>query len=193
MYQYSTGLRDARLNAIAKAVGAGPTLKMFSGPEPISCEHPDPQRLLVSMQLPRQWLSPATDGIVTKLGEWSATASDVGRIGCFRICDQRGTCHLQCSISAAGGRGDMTVNDTVVVPGQRVVVDQFAIVGAGRPPTTAVKPTTTIDDDDIDEVLDAINDIVADGTRLKFDKPLREEIVRDGTPLKFSQPLKESK
>jgi hypothetical protein len=188
-YQFSASLRDARLNAISRTIGAAPTLKFYSAPEPLTCDHSDvADALLATMQLPHKWLADAKAGIVSKLGDWETTADDVGRIMSFRICDAHGKCHLQGSVSVAGAGGDMTVNDTIVVPKQKIVVEQFAIIGAGGPPTAADRrATTTIDDDDVDQTLgqgihrfaNALNNkIVADGESVRSERTAYGDLMR---------------
>ena len=174
--EFSESLRNLRLTAISTCVGPAGTLKFFSGKAPASCEDDDrPDDLLAEITLPARPFTDARDAIIA--GQWTGVASGVGRIGHFRLSDQSGRTHLQGTVSAPGGGGDMEVSDTIVVPEQRLEV-RFAIVGANGAPTTATdkRATTSIDDDDVVDMLD----VVADGVRLKFDRPLDDNIVRDG-------------
>lgn len=125
-FQYSTATRNAALDAIEATVGATPTLQLRSGAAPANCAVADSGTLLASLTLPADWLSAATNGAKTLLGTWQAAAAAAGTVGHFRI-KQGATCHIQGSASAAGGGGDMTLDNPVLAVSQQVTITGFTI------------------------------------------------------------------
>jgi hypothetical protein len=83
------------------------------------------------MNLPPTWLNTASNGVKTLAGLWQGTAIGSGQTSCFRIYDSAQTqCHLQGSVSGAGGGGDMTVDNTSIVPGQVITINSMTLVEA---------------------------------------------------------------
>lgn len=127
-FQYSTDVRNAKLDAIETTVGVDAVLKVFSGAEPANCAAADPAGLLATLTLPTDWMNAASGGSKTLKGTWSATASGTGTAACFRIYDSTATtCGIQGNITATGGGGNMELNTTAVVSGQTVSVTTFTI------------------------------------------------------------------
>lgn len=129
-FQYSVGVRNARLDVIESTIGTSAVLKIFSGAEPANCAAADPSGLLVTMTLPVDWMNNAASGVKTLAGTWSAAASGTGTAASFRIYDSTATtCGTQGSVSASGGGGDMILDNTSIVSGQTVSVTTFTITG----------------------------------------------------------------
>ena len=121
-YQYSAAVRNAKLDAVETATGATAVLKIFSGAEPANCAAADPTGPLVSMTLPSDWMNAASAGAKTKLGAWSATASNTGTAASWRIYASDGTtCHVQ------GNMTDMILDNNSIASGQVVTVNTFSI------------------------------------------------------------------
>jgi len=74
-------------------------------------------------------MSAASSGSVSKSGTWEdADADATGTAGHFRIYASDGTtCHAQGTITATGGGGDMTLDNTSIATGQTVTVTTFSI------------------------------------------------------------------
>lgn len=127
-FQYSTAVRNARLDSIETTIGTDAILKIFSGAEPANPAAADPAGLLATLTLPTDWMAAASGGSKVLAGTWSATASGTGTAACFRIYDSGlVACGIQGNITATGGGGDMTLNTTSVVTGQTVSVTTFTI------------------------------------------------------------------
>ena len=105
---------------------AGGSIKLFSGAEPANCAASDPSGLLASGTLPTPALT-ASSGATALTGSWSLTGSASGTAASFRAYDSGGTCHIQGAVTAAGGGGDLTVDNVVVASGQTINVLTFAI------------------------------------------------------------------
>ncbi len=126
--QMSTAVRDAMANQIESTVGSSPKLQIRTGSPPANCAAADTGTLLVEMTLPADWLSAASGGTVSKLGTWQANAVAGGTAGHFRIKNSAGTVtHLQGTVTATGGGGDLTLDNTNIANGQTVTITAFDI------------------------------------------------------------------
>lgn len=122
-FQYSVGVRNAKLDQIETTIGTAAVLKIFSGAEPANCAAADPSGLLATITLPSDWMNNASSGSKTLLGTWSVAASGSGTAASFRIYDSGvTTCHIQGAIT-----GDMTLDNTNIASGQTVTVTTFTI------------------------------------------------------------------
>lgn len=126
-FQYSTTLRNNKLNQIDSTVGTSATLKIFSGAEAANCAAADPSGLLATITLPSSPWGSASSGAVSLSGTWSVAASATGTAASFRIYDGSANCHIQGNITATGGGGDMTLDNTSINSGQTVTVTTFTI------------------------------------------------------------------
>jgi hypothetical protein len=125
--QYSTTIRNNKLDQVESTVGTSAVLKIFSGAQPANCAAADPSGLLVTITLPSDWMNGASTGTKTKLGTWSAAASGAGTAASWRIYASDGTtCGLQ------GNTTDMTFDNTSIASSQTVTVTAFTLT-AGNP------------------------------------------------------------
>lgn len=127
--QLSTTVRDARLDAIESTISTAPTLEIRTGTPPANCAATDTGTVLVTMTLPSDWMANASAGAKAKAGTWQDTSADAtGDAGHFRI-KQGGTCHIQGTVTANAGGGDMELAQATVgiVLGQTVTVSTFTL------------------------------------------------------------------
>lgn len=128
--QYSDAVRNARLDAVESTIGASAKLYIYSGAKPANCAAADPAGLLVTINLPADWMAAANAGSKALAGSWSASASGAGTAASFRIKDSGATnVGMQGTVTATGGGGDMTLNNAVIAAGQTVTVDTFTLTG----------------------------------------------------------------
>ena len=81
--------------------------------------------------MPSDWLAAASAGAKTQLGTWQDTSADAaGTVGHFRL-KQGATCHIQGSVTATGGGGDMTIDNVVLAVGQQVNNTAFTLNAGG--------------------------------------------------------------
>jgi len=127
--QQSVAVRNARLDAIEVTTGAAAILKLRSGAVPASCATADSGTVVATIALPSDWMANASGGSKSKSGTWEDVSADAtGVIGHFRIYASDGTtCHLQGTVTATGGGGDMIVDNTNVAAGQDIIVNTFTI------------------------------------------------------------------
>lgn len=127
--QLSTTVRNARLDAIETTISTSAILKIRSGAQPASCAAADSGTVLATLNLPSDWLAAASSGSKAKSGTWEDTSADAtGTAAHFRIYDSGGsTCHIQGSVTATGGGGDMTIDSTSITAAQTVTVTSFTL------------------------------------------------------------------
>lgn len=127
--QFSTTLRNNQLDQVEATTGTSAILEIRSGSPPANCAAADSGTLLVSMTLPSDWMAAASSGSKAKSGTWQdASADGTGTAGHFRIKDSGGTtCHLQGTVTATGGGGDLTLDNTSIASGQSVTISTFTI------------------------------------------------------------------
>ncbi|NGQ93376.1 hypothetical protein G5V65_21040 [Rhodobacter sp. HX-7-19] len=130
-FQFSVAARNAAIDAIETTIGTAPTLEIRSGSVPANAAAADSGTLLASMTLPSDWLAAASSGSKTLLGTWQdASADATGTAGHFRI-KVSGTCHIQGTVTATGGGGDMTLDNTSIASGQQVTITSFTLTAGG--------------------------------------------------------------
>lgn len=128
--QFSTAVRNARLDTIETTIGTSPRLRVFTGAAPANCGAASSGTLLVEMALPSNWLADASSGSKALAGSWSGTGAATGTAAHFRIFDSAGTtCHQQgtCGI----GTGDLQLDNTSIATGQTVSVTAYTLTEPG--------------------------------------------------------------
>jgi|SRR6516162_3696628 hypothetical protein len=132
--QLSTSVRNAMLDAIESTIGTSAILKIRTGSPPADCGTADSGTVLATLSLPSDWMANASSGAKAKSGTWEdASADNTGTAGHFRVYDSGGTtCHIQGTVTATGGGGDMTLDNVSISSAQDVVVTAFTLT-AGNP------------------------------------------------------------
>lgn len=130
--QLSTAVRNARLDAIETTVGTSAVMKIRSGAQPATVATADSGTVLATLSLPSDWLAAASSGSKAKSGTWEDTSADAtGTAAHFRIYASDGTtAHIQGSVTATGGGGDMTVDNTSFAAAQPFTVTSFSLTDA---------------------------------------------------------------
>jgi hypothetical protein len=127
--QYSVALRNAKLDVVETTIGVSAILKIRTGAPPANVAAADIGTVLATLPLPSDWMAAASAGTKAKSGTWEDTAADAaGTAGHFRIYATDGvTCHIQGTVSATGGGGDMTLDNAVLAAGQDVIISTFSL------------------------------------------------------------------
>jgi len=126
--QLSIAARNARLDAIETVVGTAPLLDFRTGAQAANCATADAGTELEHMTLPSDWMGAAAAGAKAKAGTWTGTGDAAGTAGHFRIKDSTDTtCHIQGSITATSGGGDMELDNIVMAVGQSITVNTFTL------------------------------------------------------------------
>lgn len=132
-FQFSVATRNAALDAIETTIGTtGVTLEIRSGTVPANAAAADTGTVLATIALPADWLTAASGGSKTIAGgPWTdASADAAGTAGHFRV-KQGGVTHIQGTVTATGGGGDMTLDNVSIASGQQVSITAFTITAGG--------------------------------------------------------------
>lgn len=127
--QLSTAVRNARLDTIETTVGTSAIIRIRTGSAPANCGTADSGTVLAEITLPSDWMAAASGGTKSKSGTWQDLSADnTGTAAHFRLYDSAGTtCHLQGTVTATGGGGDMEVSSTSFTAGQSFTISTFTL------------------------------------------------------------------
>lgn len=131
--QFSTTLRNALLDTIESTIGTSAQLKIRSGSAPATVATADSGTVLATIVCPSDWMAAASSGTKAKSGTWTDSSADnTGTAAHFRLYASDGTtCHMQGTVTATGGGGDMTVDSTSFTSGQSFTITTFTITAPG--------------------------------------------------------------
>jgi hypothetical protein len=127
--QLSTAVRNARLDVIESTIGTSAIMRIRTGAAPANCGTADSGTVLATLTLPSDWMAAASGGVKALAGTWQDTSADAtGTAAHYRIYDSTGsTCHIQGTVTATSGGGDMTVDNTSFASGQQFTVTTFSL------------------------------------------------------------------
>lgn len=126
--QLSTSVRNAMLDAIETAAGTSCKLQIRTGAQPANCAASASGTLLVEFSLTSDWASAASSGTKTLAAITTTAAVATGTAAHYRLVDSAGTtCHMQGSVTATGGGGDLTLNNTSISSGQDVAITSWVL------------------------------------------------------------------
>jgi hypothetical protein len=129
--QLSVAVRNARGNAIESTVGTSAKLQIWSGSAPASCAAAATGTKLAEFALASDWANAFASGAASP---WliglplSTTGLAANTAGYYRFTDTAATtCHKQGTVTATGGGGDATIDNTSIAVGQAVNVTGWSI------------------------------------------------------------------
>ena len=125
--QWSTILRNATLDAWETAMGTAAKIQIRSGAQPANCAAAASGTLLAEFALASDWAAnaAAASKALNNLPV-SIAAAAAGTAGHYRFVDTAGTtCHEQGSVTATGGGGDMTIDNTSIALAQTVQITSY--------------------------------------------------------------------
>ena len=130
--QLSEAVGNARLDAIETTIGASAVLKIRTGAPPANVATADSGTVLATLNLPSDWLANAASRTKAKAGTWQDLSGDAaGTAAHFRIYASDGTtAHIQGTVTATGGGGDLTLDNTSIAVGQAVTITSFSLTDA---------------------------------------------------------------
>jgi hypothetical protein len=131
--QFSTTLRNGMCSEFPTILGGSEKIKVFSGGVPTNCAAADTGTLIVEFDLASSgdWGSPSSGAISLAGLTLSATAVASLTAGYFRMYDSSAGCHVQGTVTATGGGGDMQMNSTSITSGQTVNLTGFTLTAPG--------------------------------------------------------------
>ncbi len=128
--QLSDAVRNARLDAIETAIGVSAILKIRTGAPPANVAAAATGTVFATINLASDWMSAAAAGAkaFSGLPVSDAAADAAGTAGHFEITASNGTTrHMQGTVTATGGGGDMTLDNTSIALGQQVSITGFTL------------------------------------------------------------------
>lgn len=127
--QLSAAVRNARLDAIETTISTAPVLRIRTGAPPANCAAARTGTVLATMTLPSDWMAAASGGSKALSGTWQdLTADATGTAAHFEIMDSSvTTCHMQGTVTATGGGGDMTITNTSIATNDPITVTTFTL------------------------------------------------------------------
>ena len=127
--QLSVSARNNRLDSLETTIGTSAILKIKSGAQPANCAAADSGTVLATLNLPSDWLAAASSGSKAKAGTWEDLSADAaGTAAHFRIYASDGvTCHIQGSVTATAGGGDLELDNVVLASGQAITITAFSL------------------------------------------------------------------
>jgi len=135
--QLSAAIRNSQLDAIESNAGTAAILRLYSGSVPANVAASiGAATLLAEGTLPSDWMAAASGGTKAKSGTWTLTGQSGAGSGTaatfFRIWASDGTTdHIQGTVSASGGGGDMTLDNNSIANAQTVTVSTFTLTAGG--------------------------------------------------------------
>ena len=122
--QFSTTVRNNRLDQVEATAGTTAKLYLFSGAVAANCAAADPSGLLATLTLPSDWMNAASTGTKALAGTWTGTASAGGTAISFRIKDNTGTTtHVQGTVGISGS--DLNLDNNVLATSQTINITTF--------------------------------------------------------------------
>jgi len=127
--QMSVALRNARLDQIETTIGTSAKIMIYTGSAPANCAASTSGTKLVEWDLASDWASAAASGSKSLSSTpLSAVAVASGTAGYYRVFASDGTtCHMQGTVTATGGGGDLTLDNTSISSSQTVNITSWSI------------------------------------------------------------------
>lgn len=129
---YSTSVKNSRLDSVESTIGTSAILKIYSGSKPATCADARTGTVGATINLPSDWMGAAASGVKSQSGTWSDSAADNSiTAGYWTIFASDGTtCGIQGTITATGGGGDITLDSVSITAGQQVDINSFGLTAA---------------------------------------------------------------
>ena len=131
--QFSTSYRNALLDQLETTAGTSAKIHIVTGAVEVNCAAAEAGTKLVEFDLASDWAANAAAGSKS-LSSTPITANAVagGTAAHFRLyASDNTTCHMQGTVTATGGGGDLTVDNTNIANGQRVQITGFTLTAPG--------------------------------------------------------------
>lgn len=119
----SVALRNAQAQQVQVAVDAGPaagTIQLRTGTKPATVATAVTGTLLATVTLADPSAPAAANGVLTFVDPAAVTGVAAGDVGYARFLDSTGAAVLDCTVTATGGGGDITMSTVTVSVGLTV-------------------------------------------------------------------------
>lgn len=130
--QFSEEVRNAAADIVETTIGASPKLRIIDGAIPANCAAAQAGTVLAEITCPADWLGAAVNGVKALAGAWTVAAAAAGTAQYYRLYNAAGTtCHEQGDVTATGGGGAMTLDNTNIAAGQTVTITAKTLTASG--------------------------------------------------------------
>lgn len=127
--------RNTLLDSGFQSVFNSGTLRIYSGSKPATANLAPTGTLLAAITLPADAFAAAASGAIAKSGTWQDTSADgTGTAGWFRLSAASDDLSLDGAfaridgtVTATGGGGDLTLDNTSIAAAQSVTISTFTI------------------------------------------------------------------
>lgn len=131
--QYSVTLNNAKLDQVETVLGTAAILRIYTGAMPATCATAASGTKLTEDSLPSDWMAAASGAAKAKSGTWTLNGVAAGTAGYFRLLDSGlAATHMQGTVTATGGGGDMTLDNAVIAVSQVITVNTFTITAGNQ-------------------------------------------------------------
>ena len=122
-------MRGGATTGTLSTISTSAVLKIRTGAAPANVATADSGTVLATLTLPSDWMAAASSGSKAKSGTWEDTSADAsGTAAHFRVYASDGTtAHIQGTVTATGGGGDMTVDNTSFASAQAFTITGFTL------------------------------------------------------------------
>ena len=124
----NVALKNSLLDGIDAVFNNG-TCVLYTGTPP-GAANAATGTVLATMSLGADSFAAAASGSKAKNNAWTVTASGTGTAGYFRLINSGATQILEGTVTAAGGGGDITLDNTSIASGQTVTISTFSITSS---------------------------------------------------------------
>lgn len=131
--QWSTAVRNARLDAIETTIGASPIFRIYDGTIPADCAAAITGNTLAEITLGANWAGDASGGVKA----WSgmpisdASANNTGVATHWRLLTSGGVCSAQGTVTATGEGGDLTLDNTTITQSEPFTITSWSWTEGG--------------------------------------------------------------
>lgn len=124
----NTALKNTLLDGIDAVFNNG-TCVLYTGAPP-GAGNAATGTVLATINLGADSFAAASGGTKAKNNTWTATATGAGVAGYFRLINAGATQILEGTVTATGGGGDITLDNTNIAVGQTVTINTFVLNNA---------------------------------------------------------------
>jgi hypothetical protein len=127
--RFAAEIERAHFEIIVDAFGEAATLRMYAGSLPPRCADPNPEVVLVEIEIPVEAFAEAAGrlALIEPLIGKGTEAAGRGRLArSFRIFDEQQKCIVQGSVGAMEDGCDLGFDNPSVAAAQKIVINNFS-------------------------------------------------------------------
>lgn len=122
----NTGTVNEQIDLLGSLFDGG-TLEIYTGSQPSDPDDSPSGSLLATISIPNPAFGSPSDGVITKSGSWSATATDTGVAGWARFISSDTNKTMDVVVTDTPGGNDLLINTLSITVGNTVTVVSLTI------------------------------------------------------------------